>query len=313
VNFTEDKPHTLCPICGEESQLLETGLIDAPDNNYRLCTTCQLGFQEFLPSQQMLDEYYHKEYRERGHFSKANPQEYYEGKGANINIRWHYLHDYFGPGQAVLDVGCATGNFMEKLVEAGCTVNGLEPYHAHAEYARQFGIVKEGYIETVELPQKYDGICLFHVLEHLRNPLSILQKLRDSTTAGSRIFVEVPNIWDPLNAFAFPEEFKHFISPHLWAFSPKSLETVMREAGWIVTRKIPHQRTSFLSHLFHVFDNGKTHIGLQETQKPSHFTINIKCSPPMREILRQIDIKYRQMVTEKNMADTLLMIGVNPG
>jgi len=70
---------------------------------------------------------------------------------------------------------------------------------------------------------------------------------------------------------------------------------------------------SFFSHIRHVLNQGKELVDMQEKgQVGIGSDIIVKCSPAMREVVTAIDLQYRNMVTERNMADTLLLVAVNP-
>ncbi len=55
--------------------------------------------------------------------------------------------------------------------------------------------IRVGFVADVELPPgKFDIVCAWHVLEHIREPQEELRRLRSVTQEDGRLFVEVPNI-----------------------------------------------------------------------------------------------------------------------
>jgi SAM-dependent methyltransferase len=105
----------------------------------------------------------------------------------------------------VLEVGTATGYLTSEMVKLGCTVTGIEQDPAMAEIARQY--CREmivGDIETIDLTNlgPYDAIVFGDVLEHLRNPREVLQKMHKTLTPGGKVLMSLPNvanIWVRLN------------------------------------------------------------------------------------------------------------------
>lgn len=300
MNFR--KNDTTCPLCGQEANLYQEGLIDCDDHNMMVCLDCQLGFQHPLPNFEKLKDYYTEEYRDEELYRYVSPEEYFKAKQKLIDMRWQHLKDYFGVGQVVLDVGCGAGQFMQRVQDAGARVEGIEPWQPYAHHARRFGVVLEATIEEAKLPQKYDHICLFHVLEHIRYPNEILDKLRQHTVWGGRLLVEVPNLWAPLT-IGFHTG-KKFHKPHLWYFSPVSLRKILKESGWYISREIPHQRQGLYSLLFRFFidEVSRLNPGIQAEDFKVH------CRDFMRDLLLQTDGFWREQLQQKQMTDTLLFI-----
>jgi len=210
----------------------------------------------------------------------------------------HYLKGYFGPGQTVLDVGCGDGTCMALVGEQGATIHGLEPDGPAAQEARAKGyIVKQSLVEDAFLPQKFDGHCLFHVLNQVRYPLDVLKALKEKTVEGGRLFIEVPSLHNVFHAYLMPPQWKHFRKATLWTFSPKSLRTLVEEAGWVVAREIPYQQESFLAHVRQASHGGPV---------PP-----LQVGGPLQDILHELDLHYKMAVSKRGMQDTLLMVAVN--
>ncbi len=101
---------------------------------------------------------------------------------------------------SVLDVGCATGRLGEYLQKnTACVVDGIEANAASAHIA-------QGYYRTVYpidleaedafslIGNSYDIIVLADVLEHLRYPEQVLQRLTKKLKPKGRFLISVPNV-----------------------------------------------------------------------------------------------------------------------
>jgi len=105
----------------------------------------------------------------------------------------------------VLEIGTATGYLSSEMVKLGCSVTGVEQDPAMAEIARPY--CREmivGDIETIDLSTvgRFDAIVFGDVLEHLRNPREVLQKVHALLTPGGKVLMSLPNvanIWVRLN------------------------------------------------------------------------------------------------------------------
>ena len=105
----------------------------------------------------------------------------------------------------VLEVGTATGYLSAEMTSLGCNVTGIEQDPGMAELARPHcRRMFVGDIETLKVDSlgQFDAIVFGDVLEHLRNPRSVLEQLSKLLKPGGRILISLPNvanIWVRLN------------------------------------------------------------------------------------------------------------------
>ena len=99
--------------------------------------------------------------------------------------------------------------------------------------------------------QRFDFICLFHVMEHIDAPLDFLETVKEVMSAHSTLIIEVPSLFDPLlsifNCDAFSDFY--FSRQHPFVFSPPSLQRLMEYAGFQTIELIHFQRYGFENHL----------------------------------------------------------------
>lgn len=106
-----------------------------------------------------------------------------------------------GRNSSVLDLGCAVGALGRWLAqEKRCVVDGVEGNPRSAAIAREFyRDVWEIDIESDQLAEvlgqrTYTYIVCADVLEHLRDPGSVLRLLVEHLERDGRIFVSIPNV-----------------------------------------------------------------------------------------------------------------------
>jgi glycosyltransferase involved in cell wall biosynthesis/2-polyprenyl-3-methyl-5-hydroxy-6-metoxy-1,4-benzoquinol methylase len=104
-------------------------------------------------------------------------------------------------GSTVLDVGCAVGVLGQYLTEQqGCSVDGIEGNAEAAKIAQPFyRRITVTDLESADLRYllegvHYDRIVCADVLEHLRDPGQVLQRLKDHLTPDGKILISIPNI-----------------------------------------------------------------------------------------------------------------------
>jgi 2-polyprenyl-3-methyl-5-hydroxy-6-metoxy-1,4-benzoquinol methylase len=119
-----------------------------------------------------------------------------------LNERRHRTHakliDAVGRDSRVLEVGCSSGYLSRPLTERGNTVVGIE---LDADAAREAEAYCErvlvGDVESMELPFEegsFDIVLLGDVVEHLRDPVAALARLRPLLRVGGRLVLSTPNI-----------------------------------------------------------------------------------------------------------------------
>jgi glycosyltransferase involved in cell wall biosynthesis len=105
----------------------------------------------------------------------------------------------------VLEVGTATGYITSEAARLGCSVTGIEQDVEMADVARPYcREMLVGNVETMDLDGvgSFDAIILGDVLEHLKNPQAVLERLSRLLKPGGKVLMSLPNvanIWIRLN------------------------------------------------------------------------------------------------------------------
>jgi SAM-dependent methyltransferase len=132
----------------------------------------------------------------------------------------------------VLEVGCSTGTFLELFRNKGWEVWGIEPSKS-GDIARKKGIrVIKSFFEKAELPINYFDLVIFnHTLEHLDNPIRILEKAKNVLKKDGIIFVDVPNFGSLSSKLL--GKYWGYLAPteHHWHFTPETLTKSFIKAG----------------------------------------------------------------------------------
>jgi 2-polyprenyl-3-methyl-5-hydroxy-6-metoxy-1,4-benzoquinol methylase len=134
----------------------------------------------------------------------------------------------------LLDVGCGPGDFLHFCQKRGWDASGFEFATSVAELARQrYGfIVPVGDLLELRPGQSsYNMVTMWHVLEHLREPIATLKGCFDVLAPGGVLALEVPN----LNC-VFRKSYRVPLSSvlHLFHFSTETLKAVVQRAGFEV-------------------------------------------------------------------------------
>lgn len=133
----------------------------------------------------------------------------------------------------LLDIGCSTGWITSIANDVGFNAKGLEANPNAAAIAREkFGLdVYEGFVEDLDIEQRFDAVVMFHVLEHFVDPIATLEKVKSILKENGKLLIVVPNA-KSIGTKIFKENYNWNIKHHITFFSEKSLEMTLQKSGF---------------------------------------------------------------------------------
>ena len=105
----------------------------------------------------------------------------------------------------ILDIGSGPGFFLRRAKRRGWDVIGIEPSPLASDYANKQNIhTIQKFFQEVAPNEigKFDAIHTFDVLEHVNNPIAVIEKAYSLLKKNGVIVVEVPNDFNPLQKLA---------------------------------------------------------------------------------------------------------------
>ena len=136
-------------------------------------------------------------------------------------------------GKSVLDFGCGRGSFLLAARPLAASVAGIELQEDYRTLLTTDGIPVHAGVEGLGT-SNFDVITLFHVLEHLPDPLAVLKQATERLSSAGLLVVEVPHARDFLLSGVDCEAFRNFTlwSQHLVLHTRESLRRLLQEAGY---------------------------------------------------------------------------------
>jgi 2-polyprenyl-3-methyl-5-hydroxy-6-metoxy-1,4-benzoquinol methylase len=252
------KTNSKCYLCGCKDLKRREGRVrDSDSLEVCECTSCGLVFLSSFDH--IADGFYEQSGM---HDTEKMPEieAWLRDTAWDDERRFQYLKSAL-PNRRLLDFGCGTGGFILRARELAAAAQGVEPEVRLRDHYDSHGL--SVFSSLSEIPQDlrgqgYDLITMFHVLEHIPDPRTILLKLSEFLTQDGQIVVEVPNADDALLALYRSEAFSHFTywSCHLFLFTTKTLGMLVSQAGLKINYVQQIQRYPLSNHL-HWLATGK--------------------------------------------------------
>jgi 2-polyprenyl-3-methyl-5-hydroxy-6-metoxy-1,4-benzoquinol methylase len=239
-----------CPLCGasELSHFItaKDHLVSGADFQLDKCSNCGLVVTNPFPDETHIGAYYESEEYTSHSESKAGLIQslYFLVQGIALRSKFRIVRRHVS-GSKILDYGCGTGAFLKYLKDKGWDTMGLETSHTALVKARKKGLEVFQAREDLIPDVKYDAITLWHVLEHLPNPLDTLSYLKSRLTDQGMLIVAVPNL-NSYDARFYGEHWAAYDVPrHLFHYSPITMGRLVLSQGLKIVRTYPMVFDSF--------------------------------------------------------------------
>jgi SAM-dependent methyltransferase len=229
----EERPvHTHCPLCGGDRLV---HVFEQGGTPIVRCDRCRLMMRNPQPSDAELSEIYSSDYFlgsvEAGSETNRLKQETASGYLDAIERSTHRPPK----GTRLLEIGPGLGNLLAEAIARGYDVTGVEFSESSVRSANaRLGAdrVVQGSLATVSLPaESFDIAILSDVLEHTRDPLADLQRLRRLLAPGGTLFIAVPSL-DSWSARVMRTRWLEFKAEHLYYFDSTTLQLLLFKAGF---------------------------------------------------------------------------------
>jgi 2-polyprenyl-3-methyl-5-hydroxy-6-metoxy-1,4-benzoquinol methylase len=208
-----------------------------------VCDACGLLFANPVPSAEQLACYYAEEGPYRTHTVRAAEAHRVARKGNPrakarplraadrlLDALTPFVPVHNPPPDAkVLDFGCGEGKFLDRLQDRGWRTYGIEPSTTVAFRRHQR-------LMTPPQDGSFDFVILHHVLEHVTEPLAVLQQVGGALREGGVLFISLPS----LDSLPRHRLLRYCVDgrKHLIAFSETCLAGYLARAGFELSARL---------------------------------------------------------------------------
>lgn len=267
------KTHERCLLCGGALRVRYTSVPDrlgTSSGEYQLdeCRSCGLGLINPAPSGD-LSQYYPDRYLSQesgdaetaqGVLSQAERLYRYDQYRFDFSLLERACGKPLGESTAYLDVGCGSGERVSYVSERGCQrAVGIDRFAFGKASPRREVELLNSEIVDFRPSEKFDVVSMFHVLEHVENPVEVLRHLREHVVSDSgSIIVQVPN-YGSFERRVFGRRWFGLDAPrHLIQFNARNIQIALQACGFEITRlycvNAPLHPVTFVPSLFPSLD-----------------------------------------------------------
>lgn len=222
----------LCHICNSKDIR-----IYCRKNGYTLyrCNACDFIFVHPLPDN--LDTVYGEEYFHDTGKQEFGYSDYDSDKDPMRYVFEQYLDKFekVSKNRTILDIGCATGYFLDLAKERGWKTYGVEISEYAAKEATSRGhSVYVGKLPELNIANKVDVVTMWDVLEHVDNPRAYLETAYRMLNEGGYVAI---NTVDSSSLWALMMGKKwHLIVPpeHIHYYATSNLKQLLKQTGFDV-------------------------------------------------------------------------------
>jgi 2-polyprenyl-3-methyl-5-hydroxy-6-metoxy-1,4-benzoquinol methylase len=198
------------------------------DQNLECCYQCGLIRQKNNESysDNNLRKYYSQTFRTPVNLATLKAS---DKRVINAKKRRRFI-EKIKPTGTLLEIGFGDGVFLDiAAVKYKCT--GLDPSsgykHLHT-YLQKKGVeVLDKPLEKYNSPKKYDIVCSFLVLEHVKDPIAFIKRQIDHLANGGILIIEVPDI----RKYEFFNSESVLTYEHVYHYCVESLSFLLSQIG----------------------------------------------------------------------------------
>jgi 2-polyprenyl-3-methyl-5-hydroxy-6-metoxy-1,4-benzoquinol methylase len=187
------------------------------------CFKTNIGHNVDMGKYYSYENYQSHNQNEKGIFNNV----YKWAQKYNLNYKYKLIKKLNSNNKYILDYGCGVGDFITKMRNEGWQTQAFEPNEKAREILLRNNIKS---IENLnELPDdSQDIITLWHVLEHLEDPIEKIKALKNKLKPDGTLLIAVPN-FNAYDAKFYKNRWAAYDVPrHIYHFQRKSFEEIAK-------------------------------------------------------------------------------------
>jgi SAM-dependent methyltransferase len=284
------------------------------------CVKCGLVINRQGVPKKEVDNFYNDTYQKVNSFQPGKvltPKEHYDGALHSMRPVAEQLAPYLKSDWRVMDIGAATGEFLDLIKGSVAYCLGIETNDAYCQFMQQeLGIdaTSKNYFD-LDFEEKFDLIVINGTVDHMYNSLAVFDKICYDLKPGGMLYIQSANDNQALRRF-LPEPtrsaFEEFMyqRAHYLSFSIETLIRALKQAGFrIVDSRTRHDYT--LKNFMHWYYLGSPQKDMHEAKvRRELFSGNDGFSIEMNQLFLDAEPRFHELLEKYNGGEMLCVIAV---
>ena len=158
-----------------------------------ICKSCGFIFQNPSPPQKKINDFYKNNYT----YSSRIKKKFRVSKKIILGVKDQVetSREFINQNSKILQIGSSQGYTLSQFKKISKNTLGIEPSFYSSKFANSMKIKTiNNFFENVykKIQTKFDFVILTHVLEHIKDPVNFLKKIKEIMKTDGKLLIEVP-------------------------------------------------------------------------------------------------------------------------
>lgn len=208
-----------CNLCNYEEKFITVSTqIREGDGLILQCPKCHHFFQAIDMNTHELEEYYNEIYTATNSLSdtKIEVEDHFKERLKTLENMLNHIKPILKKHMHVLDIGSGAGALLSAIQDDVTSLYATELNKSYVKYMNDKNIKAQyGFYEKLDFDRKFDLIISINAIDHMPNPMIILEKIYNDLSDNGKIYFELPNRNEALNLY-LPEENRKKFNTFFW-------------------------------------------------------------------------------------------------
>jgi len=282
------------------------------------CLHCALVINRNGVTPQEVESFYNKTYVQNNSYSQGellSAREHFDVRLESVKVISDFIKPHLDKDMRVFELGAATGEllYLIKNDVKYCFANEINHlYTAFIKHELNIEASSDDYL-SLEFRNKFDFVISINTIDHIYNPLKILERIYTNLNSGGYFYIEVPNDEQALKSYLLKPQrsrFKNFMyqKAHYYSFTFKTLSKLLKQKGFEVIQETSRHDYSLMNYLNWYF-LGSPQKELNTAMGSSDIHLgSSNFEKGINNLFSEFDKKFRDLMSKNKVGESLCIL-----